>query len=31
MFSGVAVIAIADYLIRGRKHYVAPIRHIHKI
>lgn len=31
MFSGVLVIAIADYLIRGRKQYVPPVRHIHKM
>lgn len=31
MFSGVAFIAIADYLIRGRKHYVPPVRHVHKM
>lgn len=31
MFTGVAAIAIADYLIRGRKQYVPPVRHINKI
>lgn len=31
MFTGVAVIAIVDYLVRGRKQYVPPVRHIHKM
>lgn len=29
MFSGVAFIAVVDYVVRGRKQYVAPVRHIH--
>lgn len=31
MFTGVAVIAIVDYIIRGRKQYIPPVRHVHKI
>lgn len=31
MFTGVAAIAIADYLIRGKRQYIPPVRHINKI
>lgn len=31
MFGGVFIIAVADYLLRGRKHYVEPVRHLNKI
>jgi hypothetical protein len=31
MFGGVFVIAVVDYLVRGRKHYVEPVRHLNKM
>lgn len=31
MFGGVLVIACVDYAVRGRKHYVEPVRHLNKI
>ena len=31
MFTGTAVIAVVYYVVRGRKQYVAPVRHIQKI
>jgi choline transport protein len=31
MFGGVLVIACVDYVFRGRKHYVEPVRHLNKI
>lgn len=31
MFGGVFIIAVVDYLVRGRKHYVEPLRHLNKI
>jgi choline transport protein len=31
MFGGVFIIAVVDYLVRGRKHYVEPVRHSNKM
>jgi amino acid transporter len=31
MFGGVLVIACVDYMFRGRKHYVEPVRHLNKM
>jgi choline transport protein len=31
MFGGVFIIADVDYLVRGRKHYVEPVRHLNKM
>ena len=31
MFGGVFIIAVVDYLVRGRKHYVEPVRHLNKM
>jgi choline transport protein len=31
MFGGVLVIACVNYVFRGRKHYVGPVRHLNKI
>ena len=31
MFGGVFLIAVLDYTIRGRKHYVSPVQHVHKM
>lgn len=31
MFSGVAFLALIDYMVRGRKQYVPPVRHVHKM
>jgi choline transport protein len=31
MFGGVLVIACVDYVFRGRKHYVEPVRHLNKM
>ncbi|KAK5118991.1 hypothetical protein LTR62_000202 [Meristemomyces frigidus] len=31
MFGGVAIIAMVDYGVRGRKQYVEPVRHVHKM
>lgn len=31
MFGGVFVIAVVDYSVRGRKHYVEPVRHLNKM
>jgi amino acid transporter len=31
MFGGVAVIACVDYLVRGRRHYIEPRKHVNKV
>jgi choline transport protein len=31
MFGGVFIIAVVDYLVRGRKHYVEPVKHLNKM
>jgi choline transport protein len=31
MFGGVLVIACVDYLVRGRKHYIEPRKHLNKV
>jgi len=31
MFGGVFMIAVVDYLVRGRKHYVEPVKHLNKM
>lgn len=31
MFGGVLVIACVDYALRGRKHYVEPVKHLNKM
>ncbi|KAK3680175.1 hypothetical protein LTR78_000552 [Recurvomyces mirabilis] len=31
MFGGVFLIAVLDYAVRGRKHYVSPVQHVHKM
>ena len=31
MFMGVLIIAVLDYVVRGRKHYIEPLRHLNKL
>lgn len=31
MFGGVLIIACVDYAVRGRKHYIEPVKHVNKI